>query len=446
MHYPALMVPHTTTGEWQSFEIRMRHRRAERLALRAEIAAEAGCFDDARACLEEARSLAPGLAALSRIEQVLPPVSAVPAGPFATRVDPVASAPLHGAQTMRAAQTVRAAESVRAPQSVCAPQSVRAAASVQAGQSVRAAQSVRVADLRAANAPTRSHAVLVLPILAVLLLSGAAGFLLESRRTAAPVTATPAPGGVAQPSQPAVLDQSTGSPTAIATAPQVDPALSDQRARDAGPEPPSPVATAGKPDNLESPLSAIPRAPENAVPETALATDERAIPPVAPAAAAATPAPEPIGLVDTPALLPPPVSNSKPVAPIPSPPVEPAPVARPTTPPAAEPAADTLVRGALNRYAAAYSNLDVDAALQVWPGLNRAALARAFEGLAWQEVSLGECRVDVAAATAEATCAGTATWVPKVGAGRRTEPRTWTFALARTGTEWQIVRARVQNR
>src|SRR5215467_12387824 len=56
---------HTATGEWKSFEIRMLHRRAERLVLRADVAAEAGCLEDARASLEEARTLwaaAPGIA------------------------------------------------------------------------------------------------------------------------------------------------------------------------------------------------------------------------------------------------------------------------------------------------------------------------------------------------------------------------------------------------
>jgi hypothetical protein len=59
---------HVTTGEWQSFELRMRRRRAERCLLRADIALEAGFVDDAREALEEARRLAPGVGGVSALE------------------------------------------------------------------------------------------------------------------------------------------------------------------------------------------------------------------------------------------------------------------------------------------------------------------------------------------------------------------------------------------
>jgi hypothetical protein len=133
----------------------------------------------------------------------------------------------------------------------------------------------------------------------------------------------------------------------------------------------------------------------------------------------------------------------------------PAPLAAsgPDTAPATEPAPpasvaeDALVRGTLDRYAAAYSSLDAAAAQRVWPGVNVAALARAFDGLASQRVSLGDCRIDVAGETARANCAGSADWAAKVGDGaRRTAARRWTFDLARSGGAWQIVNARVQNR
>jgi hypothetical protein len=105
------------------------------------------------------------------------------------------------------------------------------------------------------------------------------------------------------------------------------------------------------------------------------------------------------------------------------------------------------VRSVLSRYASAYSTLDAAAAHRVWPGVNRAALARAFDSLASQQISLGDCRIDVAATNARARCAGSATWAPKVGGGEaRTEARDWTFELARAANGWQIVSARVQNR
>lgn len=50
---------HTSTEQWQSFEIKMRHRRAERCVAKAEAALEAGHDEDARAALDEARALNP---------------------------------------------------------------------------------------------------------------------------------------------------------------------------------------------------------------------------------------------------------------------------------------------------------------------------------------------------------------------------------------------------
>jgi hypothetical protein len=107
---------------------------------------------------------------------------------------------------------------------------------------------------------------------------------------------------------------------------------------------------------------------------------------------------------------------------------------------------DAAVRGVLNRYAFAYSHLDAGAAQEVWPAVNRSALSRAFDGLASQHVSLDRCAIDFRGATAQATCAGSTTWSPKVGnGGTRTEARNWTFQLAKAGPDWQIVSARVQN-
>lgn len=105
------------------------------------------------------------------------------------------------------------------------------------------------------------------------------------------------------------------------------------------------------------------------------------------------------------------------------------------------------MRSVLERYAAAYSSLDVDAAQRVWPGVNRGALTRAFDSLASQQVSLGECRIQVDGANAAARCAVTTTWAPKVGdGGKRTDVRNWLFELTRGTAGWEIASARIQNR
>jgi len=138
------------------------------------------------------------------------------------------------------------------------------------------------------------------------------------------------------------------------------------------------------------------------------------------------------------------------------------PVPPPTTPPALvtsstfaipgepkaealQPPQEPLVRSTVARYAQAYNALDVDAVERVWPSVNRDALTRAFDSLASQRVTLGDCRIQLDGDTAEATCAGWATWTPKVGR-EQTDARHWTFDLEKSAAGWQIINARVQNR
>ena len=60
---------HTSTGEWQSFESRMRRRRIERLLARARVAHEEGHEDEARAALDEIEELNGGPIAVSAEQQ-----------------------------------------------------------------------------------------------------------------------------------------------------------------------------------------------------------------------------------------------------------------------------------------------------------------------------------------------------------------------------------------
>jgi hypothetical protein len=149
--------------------------------------------------------------------------------------------------------------------------------------------------------------------------------------------------------------------------------------------------------------------------------------------------------------------DALPSAPPPEPPSRPAPAAPAVavTAPGASPSEPSLivrpeatsvdesvgVRGVLARYERAYSSLDARAASAVWPGVDRGALARAFDGLASQRVSLQSCDVTVTGVAARASCSGTATWVPKVGGGARQAARRWDFELRKRGDEWEIERA-----
>ena len=71
---PPRPASHTATHEWQSFEMRMRRRRAERCVVRAEVALDAGFEEDARRVsrsgLPESRRFASSSAARRRAERL----------------------------------------------------------------------------------------------------------------------------------------------------------------------------------------------------------------------------------------------------------------------------------------------------------------------------------------------------------------------------------------
>ena len=101
-----------------------------------------------------------------------------------------------------------------------------------------------------------------------------------------------------------------------------------------------------------------------------------------------------------------------------------------------------MVRSVLDQYRRAYSSLDANAVAGVWPSVNVRSLARAFGQLESQRFEFTDCRIDVSAARAQATCTGNASFVPKIG-GRatRTENREWAFVLERLNDGWIISRA-----
>ena len=139
--------------------------------------------------------------------------------------------------------------------------------------------------------------------------------------------------------------------------------------------------------------------------------------------------------------VPPPPAPSRP-----EPPPERAaePAARPAAEAPAKPAAEPRIRAVLSSYEAAFRSLDASAVQRIWPGVDERALARAFEGLSSQSVSLGNCAFAISGTTATAQCTGSATWTPKVGSGSRTVARRWQFSLQNAGDDWQIVRADVR--
>ena len=449
------MVSHASTNEWQSFEMRMRRRRAERVLLRAEVAAEAGCLDEARECLSEARALAPSMPALAETARKIEEYAErpMPVGPMATLgvIGPVfADAAVGMAAAPSASASPKASEPVTSDLVSSEPAvSEPAASDPVASDPVAAAFSRKIIRARK-----------IVPIAAGLAIAVA---VFAARVSRAPGTATaaevpvaaansvastpPERGAPIDRSEPSValeraaLDRSSG-PTA-ATPP--DPA----RAALAHPEAAASAVARPVPTSGESTSDAVTRLKTDRVGFETPRPEPRFDLPRLAASAGASELPG----VTTGALSIPAVAAVEPremtLAPLSLPdPILPATTASAPIATAVDASSqDAAVRRVLNRYASAYSDLDADAAQRVWPGVNRAALSRAFEALAAQRVSLGDCKIQIAAANAQARCAGSATWSPKVGNGAaRTEQRIWTFELARAGSGWQIVSARVQNR
>jgi hypothetical protein len=351
-------ISHTSSGEWQSFEGRMRRRRAERCILRAEVAAEAGCLEEARAALDEARKLAPGLAEIDAVEATIfgRPETIVGGSRTgrAIRLLCYAAAVLVSVAILSMGftwwQRTGRAAATSAPTTVRQP-APGPSASVTTPELPRPSRDVRVETFEITAESVNEPSVATRPVAAVL----------EANSIAPDRPVTPEP-------LPPMLEREPARHELVAAA--VD--TSSVNMRDVPP-----------------------------VRELALASTATALAAAAPLPAAAPPR------IDE----------------------------------------NSAVRTVLHRYADAYSRLDASAAQQVWPGVNRAALSRAFDGLASQDISLGNCAVNVSGASARVTCAGAATWSPKVGSGgSRTEPRNWTFQLAKADEGWQIVNARVQNR
>ncbi len=371
---PPVTNSHTGTQQWQSFEIRMRRRRAERCRIRAEFAIEAGCLDDAREALDEARRLQPELPELTVIEQRLADARVQVAAPVEVRRRT-------GARRLAAVASLALVAGVAAWFASGAPAS--------------------------APGPTASAVSTPAPALA-------------PYSKPADVPAAPDVGLVAA---------ATGAPISVQEAqrgahplvPATERATGDTQ-RDSGTEPPQPLVTAAPAIVVPPPEPARP--PSNgAAPKAPALTPESSVP--VPSPLASVPSPGPPSTVAT--------SGAQ---------------AADTAPRAQSSAttdmgAEAKLRAALARYEAAYSALNAAAARAIWPTVDAGALGRAFDGLESQRISLGDCLISLTSSgqSAHATCAGSATWKPKVGDGTRTEARRWSFDLELTGDSWHIVRA-----
>jgi len=400
---------HTSTAEWQSFEVRMRRRCVERYLARARTAIASGQPDQARVAIAEVRYLDPLEPALAELDRQ---IEAAAAAPIIVRVTAVVAARV---AAMRPAATASEPRAVR---------------------------------------PLVVAAAVLGPIVTLGPLFLWAPPPDYGSRTPPGTVATPQsqpPGAIALAATPA-------EPAVEASAGVADPRADVRAGAESSPVsqdvPPEPAA---KPSEEPAAPSGIlvPATPVEP-PPASLASVTRTPEPAAPA----LPESPVTALLELPAGLNPTV---------PPPPPEPAPGSIPAHPDATPPSAapdDTVrdaprterptvaaapapidgreqVRRVLSKYESAYNALDAGAVRSVWPGVDEASLEHAFSALESQRVWLGACEVTVNGSTANARCAGAASWKPKVGTEVR-GARRWTFDLRNASGEWQIVRVQAR--
>lgn len=224
------------------------------------------------------------------------------------------------------------------------------------------------------------------------------------------------------------------------------------------PAPEAPVATAGNDISsgieraIEPPVEPAPTVVPGYVPAAAPHVPDAPQMPAILSVVAPIATPGPVTVAPpppAPATLAPPVSAPSasvgPLAP-PAPPAASSAVAPASTPSAVvKPDDDAQVQQVLQRYRNAYEGLDARSARAVWPAVNEGALARAFSGLESQNLTFDACDVQLHGDAADATCHGSAKYVPKIGSREpRVESRTWNFTLRKAGSAWQIESARAE--
>jgi hypothetical protein len=410
-------VAHLATPQWQSFEVRMRARRAGRCLQRAGAALDDGSIDEASDALEEARQLSPldpRIETLSaRLETLKHPAKPASHGHFWTSAAIVAGLVVAGAAGW---QTWLHRDQI----ALLVP---KAHPDIDASVGLAEATPNQSATDRggAAAAPTSERTDI-------------------SQDTTTVQTTLIRPEQVIDTRETPVATQAESQTPAVATS------GSDERS-EARTDIEKPLGATSEPelsarsqrDAVASPLSSPPPPPEYRLPAvlpsanptvgtssmaSAVPAMEPPRPTNAPMTAAATNAVSDAALTSTPAVTP----------------------ANPPTPAAPTPATEhsparderVAIRAALSRYESAYNRLDVDAVRLVWPSLDQRALARAFDNLSSQRVALQDCNVDVSGNTARANCSGNASWIPKVGGGERSASRKWTFDLSESNGAWRI--------
>ena len=443
--------------------MRMRRRRVERLLARASEACEAGREDAAREALEEIAVLSPLEPRLAELRARLDAVPvAAPAPPPAEDLavdQKPAIEPVRRAEITLPVVTPAVAELATPSILLDLPLVVEEPApyATATNEPLAVEKEHRRSGLAAAFAA------------AALLACGAIGWFagpplmrLVSRETVTRIEQTAIPVNATASTHaaiPTVNEPKPGEPLAPVQV-AVDEVAAADTTLEAAAEEPKPTGESAQPAAVESVLSepavkTTPPAPARsetpAIPEppppapVSVVPSQAGVPVERPSPVPERPEPVPT-LAEHSSATAATTRSASPTPPVNAEPLVPAPTvtsaARETTP--AVPRDEEKIRAVLDQYAAAYSRLDASAASAIFPGIDQRALARAFDGLASQNVSLGTCDVRAVSESAIVDCAGSSTWTPKIGGGTRTESRRWQFRMRNESGDWRIVAAKVR--
>jgi hypothetical protein len=102
---------------------------------------------------------------------------------------------------------------------------------------------------------------------------------------------------------------------------------------------------------------------------------------------------------------------------------------------------EAAIRATLHAYEAAYSTLDADAVVRVYPSVNAAALRRSFRDLNGQSVQIEPGQIAVNGSTATVSARVRQSFTPKAGSGRSDVVNS-TFRLQKVNGGWLSVERR----
>ena len=436
-----------STG-YAAFEARMRSRRFARCIENANAGLESGSLEEVRDALDEARILCPGapeIVELDRRIAALPsPSSVLMASQASVQEPPAGWLRVMGAMATLVllfglfgfglaqlylnppAAIVSDAGTTATPDARTADRGTSTAATAgTAGAAETAAPSPAEPLPAPATAPTASSE----PASAELASTEPA------RKPITPEPTTPPTGPVGTTSTPTALESGARTaPQRPSALPDVRPSGAAPRVRETSPprseEPPAPSTRVTTPP-APTIAQRLPDPPTRPQPDPSR--------PAVPATPQTYEPPPAVNAVSRPT----PVTD--PVLPLEAPVLSPS-AAAPRAVPASMSREDesAQIRTLLSRYETAYNRLDAAAATNLYPGVDRAALDRAFRGLISQRVSLGLCDITVVGDVGGASCAGKARWEPRVGGGLQTADRYWTFNLRKGGEGWRIEQIRVR--